>query len=144
MKIVASIQKLNSKWKSIEAAKLKNAIRELNRGALKIHKHIVLSFVSPKSGRQYSRGSKNHTASAPGEAPARDTGHLGQTVQFRLAEVNDTSPLVTADVTVSAEYALALEFGRKDGSIAERPFVRPAYAANKDQIMQNVRKALSQ
>jgi len=143
MKIVASLQRANSKWKQIEETKLKNAVKAVNRGALKIHKDIIQSFVSSKSGKEYPRGGKTHTASAPGEAPARDTGHLGQTTTFKLINVNDATKLSVAEVSVSAEYALALEFGREDGSIAPRPFVRPAFAANKESIAEDIKKALS-
>ena len=142
MKIIASIKKTNSKWKAASEAKLKNAVKALNRGALKIHRDIIMSMVAPKSGREYERGSKTHTASAPGEAPARDTGHLGQTTTFNLINVSEASNASVAEVVVSAEYALALEFGREDGSIAPRPFVRPAFAKNKKAITDEVRKAL--
>lgn len=142
MKIVASIKKMNTRWKQVEQSKLKNAVRAINRGALKIHKDIILSFVAPKSGAVYPRGGKSHTASAPGEAPARDTGHLGQSTTFKLINVQEASSSSVAEVVVSAEYALALEFGREDGSIAPRPFVRPAFNANKAEILADLEKAL--
>ena len=63
---------------------------------------------------------RTHTASAPGQPPAVDTGRLIGQVTFR-----NTAPL-TAEVTSVAVQAFALEFGRQDGSILPRPAWVPA------------------
>ena len=77
----------------------------------------------PKTGIVYERGKVSHTASAPGEAPANDTGNLARAVNVVAAE---PSLRAIAKVEVDTPYALALEFGRLDGSIEPRPFLQPA------------------
>lgn len=87
-------------------------IREV---AFNIEAAMKLSMTGPKSGRQYNRpGGRVHIASAPGEAPAVDTGFLINSIQTVIN--SDTE----AEITIGAEYAEALEFTR------DRPFVRPA------------------
>jgi HK97 gp10 family phage protein len=75
-------------------------------------------MTGPKSGRAYKRGAGVHIASAPGEAPAVDTGFLINSIQTTIK--SDTE----AEIMISAEYAEALEFGSR--KMAARPFVRPA------------------
>lgn len=75
---------------------------------------MVASFGLPKSGKP----GPFRRRSAPGEAPAIQTGNL-----FRSIKVTQPSPLI-AQVSVDAEYARYLEFGAKH--LAERPFARPA------------------
>lgn len=73
----------------------------------------------PKTGRTSPRpGGITHRASAPGEAPAVDTGRLFNSIFFEMV-----SP-TKGRVTVNAPYAAYLE----DGTVhmAVRPFVRPA------------------
>jgi HK97 gp10 family phage protein len=67
-----------------------------------------------KSGRVYGK----HQASAPGEAPARDSGNLAGSIR--------TLPMGPHTVTVSigAEYAAYLEFGTV--RMEPRPYVKPA------------------
>lgn len=76
------------------------------------------SMAEPKSGRLYQRGKVVHQASAPGEAPAIDTGHLVNS--FFIRKLNRLQRLIT----VGAEYAVHLEFGTS--RMAARPFLRPA------------------
>lgn len=86
--------------------------------AFAIEAQMKLLMTGPKTGREYRRGSRIHVASAPGEAPAVDTGLLINSIQTVIK--SDTE----AVITIGAEYAEALEFGT--AHIAERPFVRPA------------------
>ena len=60
-----------------------------------------------------------HTQSAPGEAPATDTGYLASHLQFKI-----DSDGLGADVESTAEYSAYLEFGTS--KMAERPFLQPA------------------
>ena len=75
----------------------------------------------PKSGRIYRRGNVAHQASAPGEAPATDTGALVNSAY--------TKKLADADYETgfTVEYAAALEFGTP--KIEPRPYLRPAVEA---------------
>jgi hypothetical protein len=72
----------------------------------------------PASGRVYQRGNIIHQASAPGEAPATDTGRLASSVEFR------TQNRFNATVGSNVVYGAFLEWGTRN--IAPRPAWRPA------------------
>lgn len=76
----------------------------------------------PKTGRQYTRRSVTHQASAPGEAPATDTGRLAGSVK----RVDDG---IEVAVGTSVEYGAFLEFGTS--KIKPRPWLFPALEANR-------------
>ena len=71
---------------------------------------------------QGSVSGKDHVPSKPGEPPNNDTGVLANSIEAKL-----TSP-TTAEVTASAPYAAVQEYGNKEGTLEERPFMRPALA----------------
>jgi hypothetical protein len=79
----------------------------------------------PKSGRlyksQWRKGAK-HRASAPGEAPASDSGRLAQSQTW----VGSESTL-TVDVGTATPYAADLELGTPDGRIEPRPSLGPSF-----------------
>jgi hypothetical protein len=79
---------------------------------------------------------KPHQASAPGEAPASDTGLLANSIQTEMR--GDLS----ADVVVGAEYGAALEFGSLDGRIAPRPFLAPAVEAEREEFERGIARAI--
>jgi hypothetical protein len=68
-----------------------------------------------KSGRTYNRRGKAHQASAPGEAPATDTGSLVSSITFKQVT------RLTAEVESRLDYAAYLEFG------TQRMGARPAW-----------------
>lgn len=70
-----------------------------------------------KSGNVYSRGNVNHTASAPGQSPANDTGKLAGSIKYKKIADNEH------EVKISAEYALVLEVG--GSKLLPRPFIMP-------------------
>jgi hypothetical protein len=79
----------------------------------------------PKGGRTYIRrtrsgGRRRHVASAPGETHANMTGTLRRSLDFK---VSTTEIEFGYGVTKNnaPEYAEAVEFGRRDGSMAARP-----------------------
>lgn len=78
------------------------------------------SMMGPKSGRIYkvSRTGKLHQASAPGEAPAIDTGNLVNSIKHERAGEEG------ARTYTHTEYAAHLEFGT--AKMAPRPFMTPA------------------
>jgi hypothetical protein len=116
--------------------------------AYAVKAQIMASMGEPKTGRSYARGRigrkasantkglrtyqtkkgttmgivgyKVHRASAPGQAPAIDTGHLINTISVQHVRQ------CLWQVGVSAAYAMPLEFGTADGKLAPRPFMRPA------------------
>lgn len=91
----------------------------------------------PKTGTIYNpRGKVVHQASAPGEAPASDTGRLVNSIVMRVDE-GDLIALITA----GTEYAPYLEFGTR--KMAARPFLNPALTNNRPRIIQLMRSIMS-
>jgi HK97 gp10 family phage protein len=105
----------------------------VERTAQHVVSHMKISMASPKHGRTYGRGASKysmhsgqkiatafrfHRASAPGEAPAIDTGHLVNSIQI------EKTGQAQRTITVGAGYALALELGTR--RMAARPSMRPA------------------
>lgn len=94
-----------------------------------------------KSGTVYDKTQprRSHRASAPGEAPATDTGRLIGSIR---ANVTGTSASVIADTV----YAAALEFGTS--TIEARPFLipalereRPAWDRRLNQVVEKASKS---
>lgn len=113
-------------WNGPEVtARVRQAVqRGLVRGGEDVRTEALrLILETAKTGRLYRRRSVTHQASAPGEAPASDTGTLVSRV------VVDYSRLGGLVVSVGAHtaYAAYLEFGTR--RMAPRPFMRPALAA---------------
>jgi hypothetical protein len=82
-------------------------------------KGLLIDILSkPGTGRAYKRGSVVHVASAPGAAPAPDTGRLRNSTQ---GEVLATTDGAIGFVSVNTEYAAALELGTE--KMAARPFI---------------------
>ena len=113
-------------------AELKAALREFGINADKelaaivrgtaqnVRSHAIKSIQrGTKSGIVYEKTNPNrtHRASAPGEAPATDTGRLVSSIK---ANIEGKS----AEVEAATEYAAYLEFGTR--TIEPRPFLFPA------------------
>lgn len=90
----------------------------------------------PKTGRIYTRGEIEHQASAPGEAPATDTGVLASSLYF------EQSTKLSATIGSRLAYAYYLEFGT--ARIAPRPSWVPATEAAKPKLRARVEKALTE
>ncbi|RLG78456.1 MAG: hypothetical protein DRO14_00535 [Thermoprotei archaeon] len=71
----------------------------------------------PKTGREYRHRGIVHIASAPGEAPATDTGTLAASLKA------ERSGKLQYDI-IGVEYGAYLELGTR--KMAPRPFLRPA------------------
>jgi len=110
--------------------------KAVNATALTINGEIKKMIQSPpKTGRVYMRGKdKRHIASAPGEAPATDTGTLVSSITYK-----QETPL-TATVSSRLDYAYYLEFGTKN--IKPRPAWVPATEKNRDLFNKLVDAAL--
>jgi len=92
---------------------------------------IVVERAAKKSmssggGRTYRRRGVTHVASAPGAAPAVDTGRLRASITYELGQ--DGRGLV-ARIGTNVKYAAYLELGTR--RMRPRPFLRPALAAAK-------------
>ena len=98
----------------------------LNATGLELRGDIIKRIQhGPKTGRIYKRRSVTHQASAPGQAPATDTGRLANSVVFnkRVSGPNKGTVVVES----FASYAKYLEFGTR--KIAPRPAWAPAALA---------------
>jgi len=110
--------------KKAEAA----AWRSLSIAAVAIHRDAVLSIQNgPKTGHTYGK----HTASAPGQPPASDTGNLVS--KTRIIPNRKGSYIL---VIASTPYAAALEFGARASATRDamepRPFMMPAFLKNQN------------
>lgn len=90
----------------------------------------------PASGAVYIKTNPNrtHTASAPGQSPASDTGRLANSIEF------DQVNVMTATVGSKLVYAAALEFGTEH--IEPRPAWVPAVEKITPKFMSQLRAAL--
>lgn len=100
----------------------KAAFRGLVR-ATEMVRNEAISLIQngQKTGRIYRRHGVVHQASAPGEAPASDTGALVNSIvtEYNYAEL-------TGIVRAKLQYGNFLEYGTQ--TIEPRPFMRPALA----------------
>lgn len=88
-----------------------------------------------RTGRVYQRGGVTHQASAPGEAPANDTGGLFKSIYHeRLSSL-------TQVVGSRLVYALHLEYGTR--RMAPRPFFRPAVERMRQVFDGRIRAAIA-
>jgi HK97 gp10 family phage protein len=104
------------------------------RTAARIETTAKLSFVEPKTGREYRRGNKTHIASAPGESPAVDTGQLTNSVQWE--QTADASAVVGSNV----EHGLHTEFGTS--RMEPRPWLGPAFEEAAESFEKGVKELL--
>lgn len=81
---------------------------------------------SPRGGRVYRRGGKTHTASKPGDPPARDSSDLINRIFHRVDDPQ------TVRVGSDMMYAGFLEEGT--GKMEARPYLEPAIEQEKDRI----------
>ena len=122
-------------------ASLKNLEQDLEKpfrevivgGAQLIRGEAIKSIQSgPKSGRIYEKYNprRTHRASAPGQAPASDTGNL-----VRNIVVKQENPDLVK-VESNALYSSFLEFGTS--KMLARPFLFPATERSRPKIVQAV------
>jgi HK97 gp10 family phage protein len=131
-------------------AELQKALREFGlqadkhiaaavRGtAQNIRTHAVKSIQrGAKTGKVYEKTDpkRTHKASAPGEAPATDTGRLANSIN---ADIDGKSATVYTDL----EYAPWLEFGTQ--SMDPRPFLFPAMEKERPKWEQRLDRIVDQ
>jgi HK97 gp10 family phage protein len=116
------------------ASELKKA---LLASAKKVEGEAKRSIASGgKTGRIYKRRTVTHQASAPGEAPATDTGRLINSLHS--SQSGSESVVVAGGGAV--KYAPMLEFGTR--TIAARPFMFPALEKSKAWITERLAAAV--
>jgi hypothetical protein len=89
----------------------------------------------PATGRTYTRGEISHQASAPGEAPATDSGTLASSINY-----SKKAPL-TAEIESRLPYATYLEFGTS--RIGARPSWVPAVEAGTPKFQLRITTAIA-
>lgn len=116
--------------------------RAVRRGGLAIESNAVSRVISPpKTGRIYpskSRKGAFHQASAPGEAPAADTGRLHQSITS-VQTFNGPERFVN-ETGANAPYAIPLELGTS--KMAPRPFMQPAFDEERPEVEARIRAAI--
>lgn len=116
----------------------KAAMRGVVRGTESVRNEAIQLIMSgAKSGKIYWRRGTAHQASAPGEAPASDTGTLVKSITTRY----DLGSL-SGRVVAQAKYAPYLEYGT--ATMAPRPFLRPALANKRQEIEDDIQKAITE
>ena len=107
-------------------------------GGQLIRGEAVRSFQQgSKSGKTYKRynPTRTHKASAPGEAPASDTGFLVSNI--RVKEEKDV-----VQVRSEASYSKFLEYGTS--KMLARPFLFPAFEKSKPKIAEVIFRKIKQ
>ena len=135
LKVTGDLAKQIEQFKDVAQAEFETAVKLT---AMEVLGDAVKSIQrGSKTGKIYKRGAGYHQASAPGEAPASDTGRLAGDIS-----VEKINPLARS-VGTNLRYGEWLEFGTM--AIAERPWLRPAIDFNrpffKDQLTMAIRKA---
>ena len=96
--------------------------------AQNIRTHAIRAIQGgPKTGKAYKKSSPNrtHRASAPGQAPATDTGRLVSSIAADITGL-------TAEVSANVQYAAPLEFGTVN--MDPRPFLQPALESEREKF----------
>jgi HK97 gp10 family phage protein len=104
----------------------------IEAGLRVIETNVKTSMTGDKGGVVYGR----HQASAPGEAPAIDTGNL-----FNSFELGDVTPTL-GSLGTNAEYAEPLEYGTS--RMEPRPFLRPAVDEHEGEILDAVSRTIEE
>ena len=89
----------------------------------------------PKTGRKYQRGTVVHQASAPGQAPATETGFLVTSIY------NEDRGYLSKAIGSRLPYAFYLEFGTR--KIAARPSWVPAVERAIPKMLKRVNIAIA-
>lgn len=114
-------------WKTVEKTE-KHVREEVKRRGYRASNEISsatqLVLTGKRHGRVYRQTHKKHIASAPGEAPAVDTGNLRLSFGRMVTAIKDSSRKMTVHSSArsNVKYAGVLEEGRKDGHIVARPY----------------------
>lgn len=142
MEVNVQIQGLENLARSSKAVRLaieKEIAAGLFASAKKIEGDAKKSILTgQKSGRIYVRGNVTHQSSAPGQAPASDTGRLANSINGEMVK-GALESIVRAGSGV-VKYARMLEFGTI--RMAARPFFQPAVESNRKWIMDRMKQAV--
>jgi hypothetical protein len=134
---VSNVKELQAAIKAIGGKAARNVSRAIEATALGINRDVKDAIQrGDKTGRVYQRGNITHRASAPGEAPATDTGTLVSSESIYYERESDLVSIIGSRLA----YAYYLEFGTM--RIAPRPSWMPAVEANRDKFSRLVDEGL--
>ena len=126
---VKGLEEATKALKSLEKD-LEQPFREVIAGGAQLIRGEAIKSIQtgPKTGRIYEKYNprRTHSASAPGQAPASDTGNLVRNIAVKM-ESRDQVAVVS-----SAPYSQFLEFGTS--KMLPRPFLFPATQRSKKKI----------
>ncbi len=142
---VTGVGRLVRRLKLLTPAVREAVSEQIIKGATRVQATAQESILrGPKTGNVYMKGKNKdiaHQASAPGEAPASDTGNLA-----RRIEINLSPDKLRADIGVHnllfTPYARALELGNPKTGLEARPFMAPALKKHLGGIRRGVTVAL--
>jgi len=142
---ISGLSSLSNKLRSLPEVVRQEVAKGVSASALMLQNDMRMSIQKgPKTGRAYKRGkTKWHRASAPGEAPATDSGRLASHINFTLSERGMKASVGVNDAT-NIVYAARMEFGGKDSRgvyIAPRPYIRPALRRKAQDIVLRLKKS---
>ena len=130
---VTGLKKAQDALKNLEKD-LEQPFREIILGSAQLIRGEAIKSIQtgPKSGRIYEKYNprRTHKSSAPGQAPASDTGNLVS--QIRVRQKNPDEVVVESN----ALYSAFLEFGTS--KMLARPFLFPATERSRPKIAQAV------
>ena len=130
---VTGLKKAQDAIKKLEK-NLEQPFREIILGSAQLIRGEAIKSIQtgPKSGRIYEKYNprRTHKSSAPGQAPASDTGNLVS--QIRVRQKNPDEVVVESN----ALYSSFLEFGTS--KMLARPFLFPATERSRPKIIQAV------
>lgn len=120
---VRGLKQLGLNFRRFEKAMQEEVQDLVRKTAIKVHGDAVRSIQrGPKTGRVYKRKGKTHRASAPGQAPATDSGALASSVAMVHGKMESA-------VGTGLESGPHLEFGT--ATMEERPWLFPALEKNR-------------
>lgn len=118
------------------------AQKAVKAGAANMLRHVgdVADAASPGGGVTYTRGGRQHTASAPGDPWASDTGNARQSMTVDLREIDSANPSARVGPALghvdpetgeeAASYVERLEYGTR--TVQARPTMRTAAENGRD------------
>lgn len=127
---VKNLKKVLSQLENLDK-QLEPDFQEIVKGGAQLIRGEAIKSIQQgsKSGIVYEKYNprRTHRASAPGEAPASDTGNLVSKITVKQKSKNVTNVLSNAD------YSAFLEYGTS--KMEPRPFMLPAFEKSKKPIL---------
>ena len=135
------ISNLKAFNKKLQATLDDNKVKEyVTRGTMMVQNTAKQSILAGGTGKTYQKYEprRTHTASAPNQPPASDTGFLVSQITMDV----DVKPngTVVGQIISAPPYSKHLEFGTVN--MTERPFMQPALMKNKRKIQSMFKKGI--